>query len=213
MDLDYLVYFDKEMKVVGFEMSDDDKQALQIRYKTPENCGVIPKIPAGATHFLEVFGVSTTLAFMLDSDTTKQSGELLSYRPSPMELAREIGKTLEQVLPIDQKDAEPEPKKCDVIMLPQAVSDARMKDILDRVPYPNWMQECWGTIAWIKIWKEKPELQHAMLEFSAAKYKEKEQEDKAKCIYFKSGECIIKKGVFCGNILDCVDFETAGGKR
>jgi hypothetical protein len=125
-------------------------------------------MPANAAYTLEVYGVSTTLAFIMNGD----KGELLFYKPSPIELAREIGKTVETAVALHPEIKHlPEVTKKVEDLFPE-------EDILRRVPYPNWMEECWGTKAWILIWKNRPMLQTVMLDFSAKKYKEKEKEGK-----------------------------------
>lgn len=167
-EVDYIVFLDDKMKILGYEMSEDDKQAFQLRYKAPDNCGIDNTLPVNTAYTLEIYGINTTLAFIMKED----KGELLFYRPSPLEMAKEIGKTIETAIPLN-----PEIKN-----LPEVVKRVEdlfpEEDILRRVPYPNWMEECWGTKAWILVWKNRPMLQTIMLEFSAQKYKEKEQEKK-----------------------------------
>lgn len=201
MDVDYVVYFDTNMKLVGYKMSEDDGNAFQLRYHTADNCGIEDAIPEKAFYFLEIFGVPTTLAFTLKEEGEK--GELLIYHPSPMALTKAIGETIETVSPLDGKSKKEDETKPTTMLVP--TDEDRLRDILNRIPYPNWMEECWGTPAWIKIWSTKPCLQSAMLEFSTAKYRRKGRK-KEHCLYLKKGVCVINKGVSC-TFETCTEFE------
>jgi len=201
-DVDYLVYLDKNLKVLGFEMSEDDKQAFQIRYKSSENCGVNGVPPKDAAYTLEVFGINTTLAFVMNGD----KGELLYYRPSPINFAQEIGKTIDTAIPYPPEETKNVPAvvndcrecvgysngfctinngalcvggKCEDFEKPapvmQTMAWENIQEILDTVPFPGWMEKCWGTLAWIQVWKNKPCLQTVMIEYSAKKYEEQEK--------------------------------------
>jgi hypothetical protein len=200
-DVDYVLYFDKDKQLVGYELSQDDKDAFQLRYHTPDNCGIEATIPDNTVYYLEIFGVSSTLAFLTKED--EGTGELLFYRPSPVEMAREISKNTGSLVALHSNT---ETKNVPVVL-----QDARVRDILSRVPYPNWMEECWATPVWIEIWRAKPYLQNARLEFSSAKYKEKSTKTTpADCAYHRVARgiatCIINHSALC-KFPSCTEFE------
>ena len=200
-DVDYLVYLDKELKILGYEMSEDDKQAFQIRYKSSENCGVNGTPPKATAFTLEVFGINTTLAFVMEGD----KGELLYYRPSAVNFAQEIAKTIDTAIPYPPGENANLPLpinnvvecisytggfcrvnkgvlctggSCKDFEKHAAVKTMKWEDIweiVEMVPFPGWMDKCWGTLAWIQVWKNKPHLQNVMLEYSAKKYEEQEK--------------------------------------
>jgi hypothetical protein len=211
-DCDYLVFLNKELQIIGYELSEDDRQAFQLRYHTPDECGISGKIPKGTEFYLELFGVNTTLVFVMSEEGAR--GELLFYRPSPTQMAKEVGINMESVVPLTT----PRVGKEDVKLIPEKpmvdgniASTSHIDDILRRVPYPNWMEESWGTPAWLAIWKNKPMLQIAMIEFSAARFK-KQAKDAEECIYHTKGTCLANHGTVCQGT-DCSDFELPlGGK-
>lgn len=176
-DIDYLMFLDKDLKLLGYEMSEDDCHAFSIRYGIAEDCIIKSTVPKGTAYTLEVWGVNTTLVFLLNDDG--KQGELLTYKPNPFSLAKEMGNTIETALPYDDDTSAKEVK-----LLPEKVKISNdtsltweeIAKMVDRVPYPNWMDECWGTKAWIEVWKNKPSLQTIMLEFSAKKYRDQESQ-------------------------------------
>ena len=208
-DVDYLIYMDKNLKVLGYEMSADDKQAFQIRYKSEEDCGIKSTVPKDTAYTLEVYGVNTTLAFVMNGD----KGELLFYRPSVVNFAQEIGKTIETAIPYPPGENTNLPMNVNNVLecisynngfckvnkgalcsggscteferptiapAKESMKWEKIQEILDSVPYPGWMEECWGTLAWIQVWKNKPYLQTVMLEYSGNKYKEQEKAKEGK---------------------------------
>ena len=172
IDCDYLVYLDQEMNIVGYELSPDERQALSIRYKASEEATAT--LPLKTIYILEIFGIHTTMVWLIENSEKK--GQLLFYKPSMLAFTKEIAKTLDGALPIDDYADIRIREKKETKHLPVLI-DAALKDpiplenILKSLPFTGWMEYYWATPTWIEIWRAKPDLQRFMTEFARTKMK------------------------------------------
>lgn len=161
---DYLVYLDKDMLPVGFELTIDERQALSLRYHTSEV--IIPCPPKSTRYMLEVFGVNTTLIWMMAEN--HRQGELLFYGPNMIALTRETTKSLSTAIKKeDYKFASDTDKE--KIKLLEFQGDRLLEKIVKSLPFPNWMNIYWNTPIWMEIWKARPDLQPYMIEYNHSK--------------------------------------------
>lgn len=172
IDCDYLVYFDQDMNIVGYELSPDERQALSTRYHASEEATAI--LPLKTIYILEVFGIRTVTVWLVE--TSEKKGQLLFYKPSILGLAKEVVKTLDCALPIDdyagivarEKKA---PKQLPAILVEAPKDPVSSEKLLKNIPFTGWMDYYWGTSTWTEIWRARPELQRFMVGYASLKLK------------------------------------------
>lgn len=177
MDCDYLVYLDQDLNVVGYELSPDERQALSLRYKASEEA--TPTLPLKTIYLLEIFGIHTTMVWLIENSEKK--GQLIFYKPSILTLSKEVAKTLDSALPIEDYADIVTGKKKETKHLPAVVpveskDPVPLENILKSLPFTGWMEYYWATPTWIEIWRAKPDLQRFMAEFARMKLKSEKAE-------------------------------------
>lgn len=175
-DCDYLVYLNKDHLPCGFELTQDERQSLAIRYHVKDEEWE-PTLPEAAVYVLEVFGIPSTIIGVVDED---QKWELIFYKPSILAFAREIGDSMDTALEI--MEYEPSKGKAtpakkvedkDVKAEEKDLRDTYERELIARLPFENWMTIYWGTAMWMKVWEQRKDLQECMAEF-AKRYKPSE---------------------------------------
>ena len=172
VDCDYLVYFDQDMNVIGYELSPDERQALSIRYHASEEATAV--MPLKTIYILEVFGIHTITVWLVENSEKK--GQLLFYKPSMLALAKEIAKTLDCALPIDDYSdivtrEKGMAKQLPAVLVGASKDLAPSEKILKNIPFTGWMDYYWGTPTWIEIWRARPELQRFMTGYASMRLK------------------------------------------
>jgi len=183
IDCDYLIYLDHELNVAGYELSPDERQALSLRYNASETNETT--MPLKTAYILEVFGINTTMVWLMTANGKEKKGQLLFYKPSALALSKEIVKTADEALPIaDFLTGETILKK-KTSHLPATIGEGSkdevpLETILKNLPFTGWMEFYWSTSTWGQIWRLKPELQRVMASFARSKSQDelKATEDK-----------------------------------
>ena len=141
-ECDYVVYADDKANIMGYELSPDERQGLDVRFNA-KNQEEYPTIPDKATHLIEIFGITTVIVWVKDTETGK--GELLFYRPMFQELAKDIAKFGDQAVPLKQ--------------------DADKTICGFPIASDNWLPKIYLTKQWMEVWKAHPEVQGRMVAF------------------------------------------------
>lgn len=161
-DCDYYVYLDENKKVIGFDLSPDERQSLALKYNSTEDQE--PRIPDKAISILEVFAVSSVLIWMMNHD---KRGTLLFYRPDYSDLS----KAVHTMLNLPQMSLIPIEKPGEATIATKALSDA-VKPVPDELTSEETVmfERAWSNVGeWIRLWKSQPELQRKMLLYSGQK--------------------------------------------
>ena len=168
-DCDYLIYMDKDLVPIGYELTMDERQALSVRYHADEE--ISPTLPEKTIYILEIFGIHTTLVWLVDEKEKK--GELLFYKPNMLGLAREVTKTLDCALEVkDYMEMCLAADKRKDKNLPSTI-DKVEEELIQKLPFTNWMEIYWNTPTWMTIWRARPDLQMYMSDFARLRTKER----------------------------------------
>ena len=149
-ECDYFVYLDEKNEIVGFELSADERNAMDIRYHV-EGDKKYPNIPKAAKFMLEIFSIATVVVWTMDEDTKK--GELLFYKPNLHELAKDILKFKEDAVPITEED------------IPFLTNSSPTIPAEPVKGSEGWLERYYLTDTWMQIWKKYPELQTQMVAY------------------------------------------------
>ena len=171
IDCDYLIYLDQELNLIGYELSPDERQALSLRYHASEEA--TSTMPVKTIYILEVFRIHTTMVWLVENAGKK--GQLLFYKPSILALSKEVAKTLDCALPIEDFMAVGNKTAEETKHLPAVVDAGTMENVLKRIPFTGWLDYYWATPTWIEIWRSRPDLQRFMTEFTSMKTKTRAQ--------------------------------------
>lgn len=103
-DMDYIVYLDKDKRPIGFHITPDEIEALEIKYEAKIHTSF--EFPMGTSEVLELLGIHTSVYWALSylsnaCGSPNTANKLLYYKPDFAILAKEIASEMDCAKSVD----------------------------------------------------------------------------------------------------------------